>query len=130
MWLLGLLPFAGALASRLAYHRWEAWVSWVATSLIAFLVIWLAWLPASQTFGIIAGASVLGFIAPELWEALRAFLRRPRNAGLLAGGGIVSYLLFFQPQTLGKLAEMLAVLGIIAIGFMVMFRPFRRRGGR
>jgi len=124
-----LLPFGGALTARLAYRRWWAWVVWLASGLTTFLVVWLTGstgpLALDQVFGAVAGASFLGFIAPELWQALQAFLRRPRNLGYLLAGGMVIYCLS-NPELLGSLMT----LGIVILGLWIIIRPLFLRGGR
>ena len=84
-WLGLVLPFAGALGARLGYRLWYSWLAWVACCLSVFLVDWLAgyFLP-KQAIVAVLGASAVGFVAPELWQGLRAILRQPRVVGWLA----------------------------------------------
>jgi len=125
------LSFVAAIATRLAYQRWLVWLGWGIISLIIFLVIWLTdTLSPGQVLAVVVGASALGFVSPELWEALRAFLRRPRNAVILIGGSAGTGLLIVKPRVFEDLVKGLAVLGIIIFGFWIMFRPLLRGGRR
>jgi len=119
-----LLPFIGAVVARLKYRRWQVWTIWGGICLFTFLIIWLFdHLPANQVILIVVAASAVGFVAPELWEALRAFLRKPRNIGWILLFGSSIYILF-RPQLLGNLLTS----GITALGLWIIIRPlFRKR---
>ena len=118
-----LLPFGVALITRLAYQHWQAWLSWIISSLTAFIAIWFNNYTAIQAAGMVAGVSALGFVSPEIWEAIRAFLRQPRNIGYIMVGAGIIYLLY-HPQLVGSIL----ILGIIILGIWIMIRPlFGRR---
>ncbi len=110
------LPFGGALAARLGYRNWLLWIAWLALSVLAFAVTHNT-TPLNWTMIFIAGASVIGFVAPELWEACRGCLRRPRTIGILIAV-LVGLYAFLSPGILGLLLG----LGIIFAAFRWMFR--------
>ncbi len=119
-----VLPFGAALAARLLNRYWQAWALWVAVSLAVFAGMWVAGGEPARAFLFVAGASALGFIAPELWAAVRAWVARPRTVTMLLGVGAVAFIIF-NPELLVPLGALAAAL----FGISVMLRPFTRRSG-
>lgn len=116
-----LFPFGAALGTRLMYQYWQSWFWWVITCILCFLSLWIGgnYYQAGQAIRLIVGASFLGFVAPDLWEAFRAFLRQPRIAGWIITGAGVVYVLY-QPKLLGSIMAIF----IIILGFSIIIRPF------
>ena len=76
------------MATRLRYCRWQAWAGWVGTGLISFIGLIVSCVGpfvAGRAFLAVFGLSVVGFLGPELWEAVRAVACRPRT-WLFVGG--------------------------------------------
>lgn len=133
--ILLIFPFGAALAARLLNRYWQAWVVWGGVALATFAGIWVAsYEPArapletefltGRAFLFVAGASAVGFIAPELWAAVRAWVSRPRTVTIVFGIAAVVFIAF-NPELLVPLGALAAVL----YGISVMLRPFTRRGG-
>jgi drug/metabolite transporter (DMT)-like permease len=124
MFFLLLLPFGSALAARLRHRDWRVWAVWGGASLIAFVAFWIAG-EIETAAGLAFGASVVGFLGPELWHSCRGFVRQPKVFGaLLALAGIV--FLAYNQQYLKAL--MLA--GLAYIAYRIILRPLVRGGGR
>jgi hypothetical protein len=58
----------------------------------------------------IAGV-IIGIFAPDLWQGLTSWFRRPRHIGMLLVAGLVAYSVYVDPRVLGM------VLGIAIIWF-------------
>jgi len=115
MWLI-LFPFGGALAARLMHRRWQAWATYGITYLLALIVLWVGRFSFTQALVIASAASVIGFIGPELWEAIRSSIRRPKTLGWLLGGCAMLFVLW------KGLLVPLMVLGIIVFGMKCMLK--------
>jgi len=102
--IIAVLPFAGALAARLMYRRWEAWLAWIAFAALSCIGI---------SLGPVIAASVVGFIAPELWHALRAWLRQPRTIAILLGVAAVAYAIYVDQRLIGLVLG----IGILLVAF-------------
>lgn len=116
--ILSFLPCGGALLARLRFWDWRAWFFWAAISFTYFLGIWI-YKSQEIAFHLVVLSSFLGFVAPDLWEALSVFLRQPRNLGWILVGASIVYLLY-QPQLLGSIMAIF----IIILGFRIIIRPF------
>jgi chromate transport protein ChrA len=115
MWLI-LFPFGGALAARLMYKRWQAWAAYGGTYLLASMVLWFGRFSFNQALVMAFVASVIGFVGPELWEAVRSSLRRPKTLGWLLGGCALAFV------TWKNLWMSLMTISIMLLGIKCMFR--------
>jgi len=115
MWLI-LFPFGGALAARLMYRRWQAWATYGITYLLALMVLWVGRFSFTQAIVIAFAASVIGFLGPELWEAIRSSLRRPKTLGWLLAGCVLVFVIW------KNLWIPLMTLGIMLLGMKCMLR--------
>lgn len=119
-----VLPFGAALAARLLNRYWQAWIVWGGVALATFASMLIAGHEPARAFLFVAGASAVGFIAPELWAAVRAWVSRPRTVTMILGVGAVVFIIF-NPELLVPLGVLAAAL----FGISVMLRPFTRRSG-
>lgn len=113
---LSLLPVGGAVAARLRHCRWQAWVGWGGASLVSFIGLTAGPFIASRALLVVLALSVLGFLGPELWEAVRVTARRPKTWLWLGGAAGASYLLFHQ-----EIWAPLLTLAVMLFGIRVMF---------
>ncbi len=110
-YLLLIFPFASALASRLTRY-WEVWIAWIGLATITFFGIW--WITGELQFFPVIASSIFGFVAPDLWESLKALLRKPKVAGIILLV-IASIFLLQHPQIM--------VLAIVVGGLLVILKP-------
>lgn len=119
-----IFPFGAALAARLLYRYWQAWAVFGGVALATFAGMWIADYRPMRAFLFVAGVSALGFIAPELWAAVRAWVARPRTVTMILGVGAVVFIVF-NPELLVPLGA----LAVTLFGISIMLRPFTRRSG-
>ena len=143
IFLLLLLPFGGAVGARLRYREWQAWAAWGTAACIAFIAMWaVGLLAAGHVFLAVAAVSGFGFVAPEVWEAFRAILRRPTMYPYLGGaaavGGFIAWPGLFNAVVAAMVNLALVVINaltplvfailpivVVLFGFRMMFRGFR-----
>ena len=119
MQLILLVCFAAALVARLHHRNLVYWLIWGGVSVLSFLIAMFA-RNADEAGMLVLGSSVLGFLGPELWHALRGWVRRPQTITYL-GVAIAAAAAIFVPGFLGSIL----ILVIIYFGFRYMFRTFR-----
>jgi predicted neutral ceramidase superfamily lipid hydrolase len=118
-----LLPFGGALATRLLSRRWKMWLIWVAISVSMILLSLSLGSSLQEAGGLVIGASFFGFIAPEIWQGIKnlivAVVSRPRN-WVYAGGIVLLIYVFYHQEIIWGLMPLTVVLFVL----LVIFRSF------
>ena len=114
-YLLLIFPFGSALASRLT-RRWEAWAVWGWFTIFSFFGIYF--LTDKYHFLPVIIVSFFGFVAPDLWESLKALLRKPKVAGIILTVIVIIFLLQY-PEILINLL----VLGFVVGGLLTILKP-------
>ena len=121
--------FGVSVGARLFYCRWEWWLAWFLTvSLVFMLANLIGGREIGEIVGGIGGAALIGFVAPDLWQALRTFLQKPRNAGafLVVLAALAAYSVGMLETVLSEILGYVVVLGMLILGLRVMFSPFRK----
>ena len=119
--LLGFLPFGGALLVRLRYQRPISWLIYGALSLIHFLLTWLVYSFDLASAGLVVG-SIIGFLGPDLWLGLRNFVHQSRVIHRILGILLMVILYCYMGFVLTFLLSTLFLLLVIA-GLLIIIRP-------
>ncbi len=117
MEILLLLPLGTAFLCRMYNkiparpRKWLLLIPWPLSLLTGFVVGW-EW---------VVGVSVIGFLLPEIWEALKAFIKKPKNILITLGLGIVAYALFVDQSAIAPLLS----IGILLVALRFMLGGFK-----
>lgn len=124
--LIMIVVFATATIARIWHRYLPLWALWATLSIFSLFTLWRMGESSTMSFGVVGVSSILGFLAPEIWEGIRNAVRRPHIAVPIAlvvlGGGTIA----FYPE----IAEKILVLAIIVLALWVMVRPLFQKSGK
>ncbi len=121
---LALLIIGGLALTARMLKNWQAWVAWGVVAVIIPFGAWLAGAGVEEVIAWALGSSIFGFVAPELWEALKGFLKQPKVAQWSLAG-LALLVLAACPQLAMVLLQPLLAAAILFWAFKLMLKGFK-----
>jgi len=104
----------------------QAWLGYIVSLPVSFLTSTYACYKGDPTFPLVAVvfSSVVGFLSPEIWKAVKKFAERPKNLVIAGAVILLLYAQFFSPALKTQIAGLALLIGLFWFLYYGFFTKF------